>query len=225
MKGSSARTLPALIWIIFVSVPSMAQGELEPLMREIGSDVSADRAMQYMQQIYQTDRWFTFPKFQETAEHLKRTMNQIGLRDAQIVAPPADGMSQFGYWTMPLAWDVKKARLEIVEPPVPEGFRVLADYEKVPASLGMWSGPTPEGGITAEVVELKDMSVRSIEALDLKGKMVLTPRNPEDIKAFAAPGLALEGVQERHRFFSGRTDHWDSDRMALQRHRCAHAPQ
>jgi len=181
MKGSSARTLPALIWIL-VAVPLMAQGELEPLMREIGSEVSPERAMQYVQQIYQTDRWFTFPKFQETAEHLKRTMNQIGLREAEIVAPPADGVSQFGYWTMPLAWDVKKARLEIVEPPVPEGFRVLADYEKVPASLGMWSGPTPEGGITAEVVELKDMSVRSIEALDLKGKMVLTPRNPADIK-------------------------------------------
>ena len=50
-------------------------------------------------------------------------------------------------------------------------FRVLADYEKVPTSLGMWSGPTPPGGVTAEIVEWNENG-------DVRGKLVLTQTEP-----------------------------------------------
>ena len=132
--------------------------------------------MAWMRRIYATDRWFTFPKFQETAEFLQHTMKQIGLERVEIVPVPADGKSQFGFWTMPMAWDARGATLEIAGPqPV-----VLADYRKIPTSLGMWSGPTPPEGVLADVVELK--AARDIAWLDLKGKMVLTSTNPANIK-------------------------------------------
>src|SRR2546427_483190 len=79
---------------------------LEALIRQVRSEVKPDQAMQYMRHVYATDRWFTFPKFQETAEYLARTMKEIGLQEVQVLGAPADGVSQFGYWTMPLAWDV-----------------------------------------------------------------------------------------------------------------------
>ena len=70
---------------------------------------------------------------------------------------------------MPLAWDVRVGTLEIVDPPVPAERRVLADYQKVPASVCMWSGPTVPNGVVAEVV----LPSGSLANSDLKGKLVL----------------------------------------------------
>ena len=102
--------------------------------------------------IWQTDRWFTFPKFEETAKNVAAIMRRAGLEDVEIGNPPADGVSQGGFWTMPMAWDVKTGTLEILDPAVPAEMRMLADYQKVPTSIGMWSGPTPPGGVVTEVV-------------------------------------------------------------------------
>ena len=167
---------------------------LQTLLRQVKTEVQPDQAMDYMRRVYANDRWFTFPKFQETAEYLARTMKAVGLQAVEVLGAPADGVSQFGYWTMPLAWDVTHAQLELLDPDVPPEFRVLADYEKVPASLGMWSGPTPPGGITADLVELKDASPTAMAKLELKGKMVVTHENPADIKWLLAKKKALGAI-------------------------------
>lgn len=174
--------LPGLAALILALVAPAPAVELTPLVRQIRDEVKPDQAMTLMRSVYSTDRWFTFPKFQETARYLERSMRELGLKNVELLGAPADGVTQFGYWTMPLAWDVKQARLELVGTGVPEEFRILADYARIPTSLGMWSGSTPPQGITAEVTELKDDSEASIERLDMKGKLVLTSVNPANIK-------------------------------------------
>ena len=161
--------LPALA----AAPPQPPQSPLSTIVREVQSEVRPGEAMDHMLRIYATDRWFTFPKFEETAEYVKQSLSAAGLSQVEIVHPPADGVTRYGFWTMPLAWDVKQATLEIVDPAVPAEMRVLCDYRKVPVSLGMWSGPTPPDGITAEVVELRTLSPAEIEKADLKGKMVM----------------------------------------------------
>jgi len=145
------------------------------VLGDVRSGVKPDEAMAYMRRVYSTDRWFTFPKFQETAEYLKQAMTEAGLQNVEVLSAPADGVTQFGFWTEPLAWDAKHARLELLGEDIPGEFRVLADYDKVPSSLGMWSGPTPPGGTTAEIVEWN-------ENVDMRGKLVLTKQNPANIK-------------------------------------------
>ena len=172
---------PALGVVVGLSLASGAHGSSPPLpavIEQVRSQVDATRAMDYVRQVWETDHWFTFPKFQETAEMLQLTMKRIGLRDVELLGAPADGVTQIGYWTMPLAWDARSARLEIVEPAVPEELRVLADYGRVPVSLGMWSGPTPRDGLIAEVIEAN----QSPDSQDWKGKMVLTRENPAGMK-------------------------------------------
>src|SRR5436190_12659820 len=83
-----------------------------------GAYRSAD-AMRVMREVYASDRYFTFPRFHSTAEYLKKKMQDAGLNSVELVETPADGVSQVGYWTMPLAWDVKSARLEILDESVP----------------------------------------------------------------------------------------------------------
>src|SRR6266568_2439530 len=152
-----------------------AQTPVEAVLDEVRSRVKPDEAMGYMRAVYSTDRWYTFPKFQETADYLKAQMIAAGLQKVELLGAPADGVTQAGYWTEPLAWDVKNARLELLGPDVPETFRVLADRQKVPSSLGMWSGPTPPGGVTAEIVEWNQSG-------EMRGKLVLTKQNPANIK-------------------------------------------
>src|SRR5215471_5106630 len=184
------------------------------LVQQIGSGVEPDHAMQTMRRVWETDRWFTFPKFRETAEYLRAAMTAAGLRDVELLEAPADGASRAGYWTMPLAWDVKQAQLEIVAPaPSPE-FRLLADYQTTPTSLGMWSGPTAPDGVIAEVVELQRSS--DLERLDVKGKLVLTAENPRVSNGCSLARARSAQLMPSRRFGPARRPPMDQ-RMGRQR--------
>jgi len=181
----------AALAILLLAAPAHAQAPPVPeLVRLLREQASPDQAVQDMRQIWETDRWFTFPKFLSTTQNVAAMLRRAGLEDVEIVHPPADGVTQYGFWTMPMAWDAKQATLEIIEPHVPEDLRILADYQKVPTSLGMWSGPTPPGGLNAEVVA----ATGSLDNLDVKGKLVLTSRNPAGLKFDLARRGALGAI-------------------------------
>lgn len=167
---------------------------LPVVLERIRAGYRSDDAMKVMRDVYASDRYFTFPKFHANAEYLKNRMREAGLSGVELVETPADGVTQVGYWTMPMAWDVRSARLEILDDTVPAASRVLADYEKVPSSLGMWSGPTPAGGVTAEVVEVKKGDVRKLSGMDLRGKLALTEENPANIKWLLVKAGALGAI-------------------------------
>jgi Peptidase family M28 len=168
--------------------------DLRTVIERVSGEYRSADAMRVMREVYANDRYFTFPRFHTTAEYLKNRMRLAGLSAVELVETPADGVSQVGYWTMPLAWDVTNARLEILDDNVAATSRVLADYEKVPSSLGMWSGPTPSGGITAEVVEVKKSDARNLGRMDLRGKLALTEDNPANIKWLLVKAGALGAI-------------------------------
>src|SRR6266550_3536318 len=95
---------------------------------------------------------------------------------------------------MPLAWDVKSARLEIVDPPVHSDIAALTDYQKIPASLGMWSGATPPEGVMAEVVSLSDADLPRLGEMHLTGKLVLLNQNPAGFKWALVKSGALGAI-------------------------------
>ncbi|MGH9326891.1 MAG: M28 family metallopeptidase, partial [Terriglobia bacterium] len=192
----------ALLAILLFAAPSFPQTAAAPppaaslrrVVADIRAEVNPAEAMGFMRRVHSTDRWFNFEKFGETAEYLSGAMRQAGLQQVEIARPPADGITQAGFWTMPLAWNVKQARLEIVDPSLPPSERVLCDYQKVPTSLGEWSGPTPTGGITAEVVEVKQWPPEKIAAMDLHGKLALTDEMAPNIKWALVKAGALGAI-------------------------------
>src|SRR5262245_46174368 len=160
------------------------------LLDSLRNATDPDQALRDVRTMWETDRYFTFPKFEETAKNVAAMMKRAGLEDVEIGNPPADGVTQGGFWTMPLAWDVKIGTLEILDPSVPAGQRVIADYEKVPTSLCMWSGPTPAGGVTTEIVLPGNV--------DVKGKLVLGGRGSKTALGQAgALGLISENTENR----------------------------
>jgi len=54
-----------------------------------GTDTS--RAVRDVNTNWQTDRWFTLPKFEETAKNNAAIMRREGLENVEIGNPPADG--------------------------------------------------------------------------------------------------------------------------------------
>src|SRR4051812_20419150 len=162
------------------------------LLRTLLEEARPDQALRDVRAIWETDRWFTFPKFEETARNVAAMMRRAGLEDVEIGNAPADGVTQAGFWTEPLAWDVHVGTLEIVEPQVPADQRVLADYQRTPASVCMWSGPTPAGGVVTEVV------AGGVEGADIKGKLVLGGRAAKATLAKAgALGMISENTENR----------------------------
>ena len=165
-------------WLFLAPLLSLAQTarpdpQLQKIVQEIRAQVRAGEAFDFVAQLHSIDRWEDFSRFQQSAEYLQNKMKEIGLRKIELLPAPADGVSQFGWWTMPLAWDVKKATLELIEPAPQPDMRVLCDYDQEPASLIQWSASTPPGGIAAEVMELGSTAVADLKGLDVRGKMVL----------------------------------------------------
>jgi hypothetical protein len=184
---------PLLLAGIAVHVP-LAGADLTSVIRTIRQEVQPDSAMATMRQVYARDRFFTFSAFQKTASYLHGRMRASGFEQVETVQPPADGKTQFGFWTMPLAWEATSARLEILGDRVPADSRVLADYPRIPASLGMWSGSTPPGGIEAEIVAVSHEVVGQLDRLDVRGKLVLTDFNPAGSKAELVKAGALGAI-------------------------------
>jgi hypothetical protein len=176
------------------AVRSAAPSPVSRLLEALSQAVNPDQAVKDVQTIWSTDRWFTFPKFEETARNVAAILRRAGLEDVEIGNAPADGVTQAGFWTEPLAWDVQAGTLEIVEPSLPADQRVLADYRKAPASVCMWSGPTPAGGVVAEVIAPQG----NPESADIKGKIILGPRGSKAaLWKAGAIGMISEATENR----------------------------
>lgn len=163
-------------------------GNENPLPKVIDlvrKDADAQRALETARLVYSTDRWFTFPKFEQTATALKQRLEQGGLSDVEIEGAVADGKTQAGFWTMPLAWDAAQARLELISPE----RELLCDYQTTPASLGMWSASTAPEGVEAEVIDPEQSGWSKA-----KGKLVLTSRNSASLKAKLVESGALGAI-------------------------------
>src|SRR5207253_11086397 len=63
--------------VLFTPDATPAPTPLGQPIQTIRSEVKAEEAMNFMRQVYSTDRWFTFPKFHETAEYVKQSMKEL----------------------------------------------------------------------------------------------------------------------------------------------------
>ena len=152
---------------------------------KIEQEYSGQNAYALVVAIHGYDRWSTFAQYRRCGAYCAARMREYGLEDVELIEIPADGATKFGDWTMPLAWDVTDAALQIVEPP--EAARLLAHYREEPASLAMWSAPTPPEGQLAEVIFLRDGSKEEDYAeADVRGKVVFSHQ-----AAYKVRGLAV----------------------------------
>ena len=142
--------------------------------------------------IWQHARWNSFDRMRDTAAEAAAILREIGLEAVEVLDYPADGVTAYGGWVMPHAWDAEEATLEIVEPKVAEPR--LACYSDCPQNLMMYSAPTPPGGLVAELVAVEDAAKpAAYERADVGGKIVLAGALGLDfgLAAFEAGAVGL----------------------------------
>jgi len=155
------------------------------LLGVIEPEIVAQRAWDDAIAIHSLDRRFTFSAFAESARHSARRMREAGLQDVEVLEAPADGISIFGDWKMPLGWEVEEATFDLL---LPNGdAQRLADRAQVPMCLAMWSGPTPPEGVEAEIVVVDNVAD---PGQDLRGKIAFISSHPH----FAKKALAGRGA-------------------------------
>ncbi len=154
---------------------------------------SEERAISQATSTNSIERYFTFDNFKRSAERCAREMEAFGLSDVELESFPADGKTNWSGWRAMKAWSANHARLLLVSPTE----QVLCDWDEVPQSLVMYSGPA---SIEADVV-LWDGEDRDVE-----GRIPLTRRRINDVfpqmRSKGIPGVlsdfigTLPGVRE-----------------------------
>ena len=139
-------------------------------------NLSDHHLFRYAAGLWQTDRWFTSPKFMETQQWAVEQMLAAGADQAEVVEIPSDGRTRYENWVMPMAFDCRGARLEEVSP----GYRLLADWTQVPQCVVQWCGPTPPDGVIGPLVTEESLDVNQPGAA--RGKIVLTGRDARQLR-------------------------------------------
>jgi len=165
---------------------------IKKYLEMVRDSVSPENLMTELKNLYETDRFYTFPKFRETAEYIEKRMSSQGCR-VTMHSHAADGRTKHLDWTMPLAWDVDECLLEITEP---SDFspKKLADRKETLQCAVFGSGFTPENGTEAEMVFYEKEKKRDDFKSDMfQNKIVFTQQRANMIKkeVAAAGGLGV----------------------------------
>ena len=169
--GASAGALTTPPWAASDRLAAL-NGDLRSLLGVLDPAIEGGRTLDLASGIWSTDRYFTFPKFHETAAFVTEKLRAAGLQQVSVMEMPADGKSTAGDWVLPMAWDVEEAYLDVIGP---DGSKQrVADRSRIPCALGMWSCPTPPGGTEADLVYLPPRT----RAGNVRGKVVFTFAHP-----------------------------------------------
>jgi len=160
----------------------------EHVLRRMDEAIRPEELRALSMRIAEIERTYSYDRFADSSALCEEQLRQAGLSDVRRVAIPADGVTTHMDMTMPQAWDVQGAELEIVAPaeqPIP-----LIDYATMPLCLANRCAPTPPGGIVAPVITARQMHERDSVA----GAFVYTEgRHPQALR-FEAVAKGAAGL-------------------------------
>ncbi|MDD2710788.1 MAG: AAC(3) family N-acetyltransferase [Verrucomicrobiae bacterium] len=134
----------------------------------VNGELNMENLMDVSLGVYRHERQGGYRQYEQSAAFFQRQLAAAGASGVKSQAIPADGKSTFLDYTIPQAWDIRSASLEIVSPIVAE--KRLASMQDEILCVANRCGPTPKEGVLAEVVTVEQMA--NMERLD--GKMVFT---------------------------------------------------
>jgi len=133
-------------------------------------ELSGDRAKATTAEITQFHRPPGSAGYHAATALVAERLRDWGLTDLQTTTYPLDGETVAGEGPLPLAWEPTSASVRVIGP---SQMEVVSSVD-VPSCLAWWSKPTPDGGMTAELVDLgTGEHDADYEGKDLKGKIAL----------------------------------------------------
>lgn len=127
---------------------------------------SRERIMANIETLRGLEKPRQYAAFNRSTAWCTEILEKEGFSDVRRISHRADGETASFDFIMPQAWDLLgRSTLEIVEPKK----EMIADTDITTIHVSEYSAPTPEGGITAELVDYADLDPK---APDCKGKYV-----------------------------------------------------
>jgi aminoglycoside N3'-acetyltransferase len=159
----------------------------------IRRNIQGQRIVDDIKAIIETERFNSFDKFHETTKQLVDRYAKSGVI-TEVFEVPTKAADGKGRWVIHEAADVLRATVDILSPVKCR----LIDYQQNPWHVAQWSGATPPGGLTSELV-----IIDSPEQLDklpsggLSRKIVLTCRPLHSLWVEAAKKGAAGIISDR----------------------------
>lgn len=136
------------------------------LYNMFGSLYSKERIMENIETLKKLEKPRGYSTFRNSTAWCEEVLKKAGFSDVCRIAHKADGETSSYDFIMPQAWDLcGRCTLEIVEPE----SEMIADTDISTIFVSEFSAPTPEDGVTAELVDYADLNP---EKPDCKGKFV-----------------------------------------------------
>jgi len=149
---------------------------------------SRERMENNIETLYKLEKPRGYSTFRDSTAWCQNVLEEAGFSDVRRISHKADGKTSSYDFIMPQAWDLcGRSTLEILEP-VNE---MIADTDIDTIHVGEYSAPTPDGGLTAELVDYADLDP---ENPDCNGKYVFhrgyLPAQHPRYHSLAAAGCA-----------------------------------
>lgn len=159
------------------------------LLDKIREHFDMFRVQLVTKQLTDIERTSSYDDFERSGKFCYEELKRCGFSNVELFSCDADGKNTVFDCVMPQAWSLdhdRRSVLQVVGDDLPECGRILADSRENPLHANIWSEPTPDGGITAELVDFDSLEAGNYAAA--KGKWVFYTDEPDVEK----PGLMYD---------------------------------
>ena len=177
--------------LLFIAVSGHANDLVDDaVLKAFSQELSGEVAKRNLEFLSRQHRMRGSRGFKNAAEFLAGDLRSYGIQDVEIAEFPADGKTFYGTQRSRRPWDADFAELWEIK----EGSRIarLASWEAQPLSLAQDS---ESGEVTTTLVDIGEgASDNDYTGKDVKGKIVLVSRQPEDVVPFAIDKYGASGI-------------------------------
>ena len=159
------------------------------LIRLIEAEFDEDRGIEEATHLTRFYRSPGASGYHRASDYTAGLLRDAGMDRVWVERFPLDGETRYLGQLMPMAWEPISAELRLRSP---EG-ELMVSFEDAYSCLPWWCQPTPEGGITVELVDVgTGERPEDYRRKDVRGKAVLVRSNPRPSGFAHAATLAME---------------------------------
>jgi hypothetical protein len=170
---------------------------LNPRIKKLLADeLNGENCMAHVAEITQYHRSLGSREYHEACEYVRRYLRSQQIEVDSLDAP-LDNRTRIGNYIVPPAWEPADAVLKVVAPEQ----KVVVSFAETPTCINSWSGATPPGGVTAELVYVGPGDRDEHYAgKDVRGKIVLVDKgyawrtHPLAVEKYGALGFVNDDV-------------------------------
>ena len=116
------------------------------LHQKLASLFQTETCLEITNGIWETDRWNSRDKNEQTARYCGEVLRSAGLSQVELLPLKTDGKTRYFDKVNSQSWDISEGTLHYAD------GELITDYQDLPCCVASYCPPTPPEGVEAEVV-------------------------------------------------------------------------